>query len=117
LMKALSDADIQVLGTDTSFNILQNDGEGIEEYDVEFVEEEKKLMRRRKMSDSDDAENRQVLKPRQNKIKSSVSSSVTKEIIDNDEFVPASSVFLSSSSTAVAASSVYAPAPRRKEAE
>jgi hypothetical protein len=121
LMKALSDADIQVLGTDTSFNIFQNDGgedgEGVEEYDVELVKEEKKSMRRRKMSDNDDVENRQGLKPRQNKIKSSVSSSVTKEIIDNDEFVPASSVFLSSSSTAVAASSVYAPAPRRKEAE
>ncbi len=79
------------------------------------MEREKNTMRRRKMSGNDNVGNRQVLKPRQNKIKSSAASSVTKEILENDEFVPASSVFLSS--TAVAASSVYAPAPIRKEAE
>lgn len=93
LMKALSDADIHVLGSDTSFNIVQDDERGGEEEDV--------------MLEDNNVENRQAFKLR-NKMASSSSSSasITSTDID-DEFVPASSVF----------STVYAPAPRRKEAE
>ena len=96
LMKALSDADIHVLGSDTSFNIVQDDDErGGEEEEV--------------MVEDNNVENRQAFKLR-NKMASSSSSSasITSTVHDiDDEFVPASSVF----------STVYAPAPRRKEAE
>ena len=95
LMKALSDADIHVLGSDTSFNIVQDDDErGGEEEEV--------------MLENNNVENRQAFKLRNKMASSSSSASITSTIHDiDDEFVPASSVF----------STVYAPAPRRKEAE
>lgn len=95
LMKALSDADIHVLGSDTSFNIVQDDDErGGEEEEM--------------MLENNNVENRQAFKLRNKMASSSSSASITSTIHDiDDEFVPASSVF----------STVYAPAPRRKEAE
>jgi chromosome segregation ATPase len=85
LMKALADADIQVLGSDTSFSIIQeNEGEG--EGGVFDLENNRQAFGIGKLHSGSDN--------------------------NEDEFVPASTVFSSSSSSSL----IFAPAPRRKEA-
>ena len=86
LMKALADADIQVLGSDTSFSIIQeNEGGGEGEGGVFDLENNRQAFGIGKLHSGSDN--------------------------NEDEFVPASTVFSSSSS-----SLIFAPAPRRKEA-
>jgi hypothetical protein len=84
LMKALADADIQVLGSDTSFSIIQ-ENEGGGEGGVFDLENNRQAFGIGKLHGGSDN--------------------------NEDEFVPASTVFSSSSS-----SLIFAPAPRRKEA-
>jgi len=83
LMKALEDAEIQVLGSDTSFSIIQENEGGGGGGGVFNLENNRQAFGIGKLQSGSDN--------------------------NEDEFVPASSVFSSSTS-------IFAPAPRRKEA-